>query len=70
MVDLEQNDGSKEKPYYMNKDLLLIMDKENKKDDENKNKTDDKKWKVSIIQGSLNRDVHMLFTNVFLEMSR
>ena len=31
MEDLERNDGSLEKPYYMTKDLRKIMGKKNKK---------------------------------------
>ena len=35
--DLERNDGSSEKPYYMSKDLMKILGKKNKKADKNKN---------------------------------
>lgn len=40
MEDLERNDGSPEKPYFMSKDLKRIVHKENEKpkDDEADNK--------------------------------
>jgi solute carrier family 44 (choline transporter-like protein), member 2/4/5 len=36
--DLERNDGSPEKPYYMNKELLRILGKKNEKYKEIKDK--------------------------------
>lgn len=34
--DLERNDGSPEKPYYMNKELMNILGKKNRKPGEKK----------------------------------
>jgi choline transporter-like protein 2/4/5 len=31
LKDLERNDGSEEKPYFMSKDLMGLMGKKNKK---------------------------------------
>ena len=35
--DLEMNDGSAEKPYFMSKELMKILGKKNKKEKENSN---------------------------------
>lgn len=45
MEDLERHDGSEEKPYYMSKGMMKIMDKSNKgdkKEDGEKDKDDTK----------------------------
>jgi len=34
LQDIEVNDGSKEKPYYMSKRLMKILGKKNKKESE------------------------------------
>ena len=41
MQDLERNDGSEEKPYYMSKDLLRVLNKENKS---SRPSSPDNKW--------------------------
>lgn len=38
LEDLERNDGSAEKPYYMSKDLMKILGKKNVKRDKDKNR--------------------------------
>lgn len=42
MEDLERNDGSVEKPYYMSKPLMKILHKKNKTKDKAKTKDKDK----------------------------
>ena len=38
MEDLERNDGSSEKPYYMSKGLKKVLGKKNKEDGKKKKK--------------------------------
>ena len=40
MEDLERNDGTPEKPYYMSKDLMAILGKKNKKEKTEAEETD------------------------------
>ena len=44
MEDLERNDGSPEKPYFMGKDLMKILGKKNKKL-KSKEENDGNYWK-------------------------